>query len=286
MTETVDQQYLALCERILSTGRPREDRTKVGTISRFGERLDIDLRLGFPLLTTKRIFWKGVMKELLWFISGSVDAKVLSEQGVHIWDGNSSRAFLDSRGLKDYPEGILGPIYSWQWRRFGAEFPVSEGRGGVDQLANVIRQIKDNPTDRRLLVSAWNPVDLPKMALPPCHILYQFYVDDGELSCQMYQRSCDVGLGLPFNIASYALLTHMVAHVCGLKVGRLIMCLGDTHIYTTHVDAIRTQLSRTPRSLPQLRITKETDDIDSLGEKDIVLEGYDPLPAIAMEMAV
>lgn len=289
---TVDDDYLDLCRRVLETGKTREDRTKIGTISRFGERLDIDLKQGFPLLTTKRVFWKGVVRELIWFISGSVNSKELSSQGVHIWNGNSSREYLDSRGLTGYPEGFLGPVYGWQWRNFGAKMQGycfdsdSRERGGIDQLADVIGQIRANPTDRRLIVSAWNPPDLPKMALPPCHLLYQFYVDENELSCQMYQRSCDVGLGLPFNIASYALLTHLVAHVCGLKVGRLIMCFGDTHIYSTHIEAIRTQLTRVPRDLPQLTISRPTDNIDSIVEADIVLRDYDPLPGIMMPMAV
>jgi thymidylate synthase len=268
----VDEQYLALCRRVLFTGKQRGDRTGVGTISLFGERLDIDLAAGFPLLTTKRVFWKGVLRELLWFISGSTDSKILAAQGVHIWDGNSSREYLDAHGLESYPEGEIGPGYGWQWRSFG---------GSVDQLAAVIKNIREKPTDRRHIVTAWNPVDLPKMALPPCHILYQFYVDDETLSCQMYQRSCDVGLGLPFNIASYALLTHMVAHVCGLRVGRLILCLGDTHIYTNHLAAIREQVLREPKSLPTLSITKKTDNIDEITEADIELTGYAPHPPLA-----
>lgn len=297
MSETVDQQYSALCDRILDRGHAREDRTGVGTISRFGERLDLDLQVAFPLLSTKRVFWKGVVRELLWFISGSTDANELSTKGVHIWDGNSSREYLDSRGLHTYPPGTVGPCYGWQWRSFGASYPASsEGTvRGVDQLADVIEQIKKNPTDRRLIVSAWNPSDLPKMALPPCHILYQFYVDNGELSCQMYQRSVDVGLGLPFNIASYALLTHMVAHVCGLGVGRLIMCLGDTHIYQTHVDALREQMSRIVPPLedaktPRVTITKpasECSDLRDITEADIMLTGYAPLSdPVVMKMAV
>lgn len=288
--DSVDHDYLALCRRILTQGKIRSDRTTVGTISRFGERLDIDLKIGFPLLTTKPVFWKGVVRELLWFISGSTDSTILSKQKVHIWEGNTSREYLDSRGLTDYSVGEVGPSYGWQWRHFGATYNVDGSclHTGTDQLASVISQIRSNPTDRRLVVSAWNPVDLPKMALPPCHILYQFYVDDGELSCQVYQRSVDVGLGLPFNIASYALLTHMIAHVTGLKVGRLIMCLGDTHIYQNHKIAIEEQVSRDPRPLPRLQFTRLTEDIDSITEADIQLIGYTPHPQlkIPMPMAV
>lgn len=280
---TVDHDYLELCKRIFSNGKLREDRTGTGTYSVFGERLDIDLKQGFPLLTTKRLYWKAILRELLWFISGSPDSTILSAQGVRIWEGNTSREALDSRGLHDYPVGSIGPGYGWQWRRSGATFesPVAEG---VDQLQDVIKQIRQDPTSRRMIVTAWNPIDLPKMALPPCHIMYQFYVDDGELSCQMYQRSVDVGLGLPFNIASYALLTQIIAHITGLQVGRLIMCLGDTHIYTNHVEGIEEQLSRAPRPLPQLQFKREIKDIDSMTEDDIELLNYDPHPKLSAEM--
>lgn len=284
---TADAAYQNLCRKILQYGKKRGDRTGIGTISLFGEQLDVDLRQGFPLLTTKRVFWRGVVEELLWFISGSTDAKVLSAKGVHIWDGNTSRAALDARSLTSYPEGFVGPSYAWQWRSFGADMrDVADP--GIDQLAQVIEKIKKDPTDRRLIVTAWNPTDIPKMALPPCHIMYQFYVDEGELSCQMYQRSCDVGLGLPFNIASYALLTHLVAHVCGLRVGRLIMCLGDAHIYLNHVEAINEQLQRQPRKQPELTFKRETGDIDSITAADIELTGYTPHPVLShpMPMAV
>lgn len=280
---SVDHEYLDLCRRILGETRERPDRTGVGTLSRFGERLEIDLKAGFPLLTTKRVFWRGVVSELLWFLSGSTDTKILAAKGVHIWDGNTTREALDKRGLTHYPEGEAGKIYGYQWRRFGGSYGKYY-REGIDQVADVIKQIKEDPTSRRLIVTAWNPIDLPVMALPPCHIMYQFYVDNGELSCQMYQRSVDVGLGLPFNIASYALLTHMVAHVTGLRVGRLIMCLGDTHIYLNHREAIHEQLEREPRNLPTLNIKRVTDNIDSITEDDIELVGYDPHPRLTHEM--
>lgn len=278
MQQTVDDDYLDLCKRILRDGKRRSDRTGTGVISRFGERLDIDLRQGFPLLTTKRVFWKGVVEELLWFISGSMDSKILSAKGVHIWEGNTSREYLDSHGFNHYQEGYVGPSYGWQWRHFGG-----------DQLQEVIDKIQKNPTDRRLLVSAWNPYDIPKMALPPCHIMYQFYVEETttqlELSCQVYQRSCDVGLGLPFNIASYALLTHLIASICNMGVGRLIMCLGDTHIYSTHLDAIAEQLERKPKSLPILHINKKP-NIDSITSADIKLVGYEPHPPLIKQMVM
>lgn len=276
MASVVDEQYLALCQRILTEGKSRADRTGTGTLSRFGERLDIDLKKGFPLLTTKKVFWRGIVCELLWFISGSVDTKVLKDKNVHIWDGNSSREFLDAHGFTEYSEGFIGPTYGHQWRKLE----------GKDQLAEVIKTIRTNPTDRRMIVSAWNVEQLHLMALPPCHILYQFYVDDGELSCQIYQRSVDVGLGLPFNITSYALLTHLVAHVTGLKVGRLIMCFGDTHIYLDHVEAIKEQVTRTPRPLPVLEITKNTDNIDLICEDDIKLTGYSPHPVLNHKMTM
>lgn len=195
----------------------------------------------------------GVAQELLWFISGDTSAKTLQDQGIHIWDGNGSRAYLDSIGLEHREEGDLGPVYGFQWRHFGAEYSTMhadyQGKG-VDQLADLIHRIKTNPNDRRLVLSAWNPAALPDMALPPCHMFCQFYVADGELSCQMYQRSCDLGLGVPFNIASYALLTRLVAQVCGLQAGDFVHVLGDAHVYTNHVDPLKEQLKNVPRHLP------------------------------------
>lgn len=279
----VDKEYIALCERILENGEETPNRTGVNTISVFGERICVDLQKGgFPLLTTRKIFWKGIVRELLWFISGSIDSTVLSKQGVNIWKGNSSREFLDSRGLFEYPEGVIGPGYGWQWRNFGSQSsfntPRSERRGGVDQLRNVIKEIKANPSSRRLVVSAWNPVDLDKMALPPCHLLFQFHVKSAKyLSCQVYQRSCDVALGLPFNIASYALLTHIIASICDLEVDKLTLCLGDAHIYTPHVEALKEQILQTSTPQPpSLRFIRKLQDIDDVKEEDFVLENYNP----------
>ena len=209
-------QYLDLIKKIIETGTEKKDRTGVGTISTFGNTMRYDLEHTFPLLTTKKVFWKGVVEELLWFIRGSTDGKILSNNGVKIWDGNGSREFLDKLGFNSRREGDLGPVYGFQWRHFGAEYKTCDTNytgQGVDQLSEVIKQIKTNPDSRRLIVSAWNVKDLPLMALPPCHVLFHFYVSNGKLSCLLYQRSCDVGLGIPFNIASYALLTCLVAKV-------------------------------------------------------------------------
>lgn len=286
---TGEWQYLNLLSDILAHGEKREDRTGVGTIGLFGCTMRFDLSESFPLLTTKRVFWRGVVEELLWFIKGDTNGNHLSEKGVTIWNANGSKAFLESRGLGHRTEGDLGPIYGFQWRHFGAKYVdmnTDYTNQGVDQLAECIHKIKTNPTDRRILLSAWNPADLALMALPPCHMFCQFYVSNGRLSCLMYQRSCDMGLGVPFNIASYALLTRMVAQVCGLQPGEFIHMLGDTHVYVNHVDPIKEQLKRTPRTFPKLKINPNKTDIDSFTFDDFTLEGYDPYPTIKMEMAV
>lgn len=227
-------------------GKERIDRTNVGTLSIFGAQMRFDLRDNiFPLLTTKRVFWRGVVEELLWFVKGSTNAKELQAKNVHIWDANSSREFLDQCGFTDRKEGDLGPVYGFQWRHFGADYKTCdesyEGQG-IDQLNEVIKRIRTNPSDRRIIMSAWNVVDLPKMVLPPCHCFVQFYVADNELSCQLYQRSADMGLGVPFNIASYALLTYMIAHVTGLKPGDFIHTLGDAHVYKNHIEPLKEQV--------------------------------------------
>ncbi|XP_066919800.1 thymidylate synthase-like [Clytia hemisphaerica] len=282
-------QYLELIQKILATGRVKGDRTGTGTISLFGAQMRFSLRESFPLLTTKRVFWRGVAEELLWFVNGCTDATKLTDKGIHIWDANASREFLDGRGLQHYEEGDLGPVYGFQWRHFGAEYRgrYADYNGqGIDQLQQIIQTIKTNPDDRRMIMSAWNPVDLPKMALPPCHSFCQFYVSDGELSCQMYQRSCDMGLGVPFNIASYALLTVMVAHVCNLKPGDFIHCLGDAHVYSNHVEPLKIQLQRTPRPFPKLTIKRKVTNIEDFTMDDFQLDGYKPHPKIKMDMAV
>jgi len=220
-----EYQYLKLVEEIMEKGVSMSDRTGVGTISVFGTMMRFDLRNSFPLLTTKRVFWRGVVEELLWFMRGDTNGKHLSEKGIKIWDGNGSREFLDKRGLSHREEGDLGPVYGFQWRHFGAKYVdmhTDYTGQGVDQLAECIKKIKEDPSDRRIIMSAWNPADLHLMALPPCHMFCQFYVANGELSCLMYQRSCDIGLGVPFNIASYSLLTCMMAQVCGLKPGDFV----------------------------------------------------------------
>jgi len=284
-----EYQYLDAIRKIMEKGVAMDDRTGVGTISTFGEQMRFDLRKGFPLLTTKRVFWRGVLEELLWFVRGDTNGKHLSEKGIKIWDGNGSKEFLEKRGLGHREEGDLGPVYGFQWRHFGAKYVdmhTDYTGQGVDQLVECIDKIKNDPTDRRIIITAWNPADLQEMALPPCHMFCQFYVANGELSCLMYQRSCDMGLGVPFNIASYALLTYMVAQVCGLKPGDFVHTLGNAHIYKNHVEPLKTQLERTPRPFPILKVNPDVKDIDGFKAEDFELIGYSPHGKIAMEMAV
>ncbi|KAG7188393.1 hypothetical protein KM043_008044 [Ampulex compressa] len=288
--EHEEYQYLRLIEDIIKTGFKKSDRTGIGTYSKFGTQMRFDLRNEiFPLLTTKRVFWRGVVEELLWFIKGSTNAKELSDKGIHIWDANSSRTFLDSAGFNDREEGDLGPVYGFQWRHFGAEYNnmhTDYSGQGVDQLKDIIDKLKHAPDDRRIMMCAWNPVDVPKMALPPCHCLVQFYVNDGELSCQLYQRSADMGLGVPFNIASYSLLTYMIAHVTGLKPREFIHTMGDCHVYLNHVSALEEQIKRIPRPFPRLKITRNIEDIDSFTSSDLELIDYNPHAKICIPMAV
>jgi len=288
--EHEELQYLRLIRSILDEGAFRGDRTGTGTLSVFGRQMRFDLRRSFPLLTTKRVFWRGVAEELLWFVSGSTDARVLRAKEVHIWDGNGSRAFLDAAGLGHREEWDLGPVYGFQWRHFGAEYTDMHAHysgQGVDQLAEVVRLLRERPSDRRIILCAWNPSALRAMALPPCHLLAQFYVADGELSCQLYQRSCDMGLGVPFNIASYALLTRMLAHVAALQPGELVHTLGDAHVYSNHAAALEEQLLRSPRPFPRLEIRPGAPRaIDGWAMDDFAVVGYDPHPKLHMEMAV
>lgn len=263
------KQYLDLLQEIMEQGAVREDRTGVGTKSVFGRQMHFDLSQGFPLLTTKKLHLKSIIYELLWFIAGDTNVKYLQEHGVRIWN-----EWADENG-------DLGPVYGHQWRAF----PRPDG-GSVDQLQDVVDQLRHNPDSRRMIVCAWNPGEIDKMALPPCHCLFQFYVANGKLSCQLYQRSADMFLGVPFNIASYSLLTMMLAQVCGLEPGEFIHTTGDTHIYLNHFDQVREQLSREPRALPTMRLNPDVKSIYDFKYEDFTLEGYDPWPSIKAEVAV
>jgi dihydrofolate reductase/thymidylate synthase len=291
-TRHEEYQYLDLIRLVMNTGMKRDDRTGVGTIAIFGHQMKFSLRDGvLPLLTTKQTFFRGVAEELLWFISGKTNAKLLSEKGIKIWDGNSSKAFLTSRGLHHLDEGDIGAGYPLQWRHYGAKYVdmhTDYTGQGVDQLAECIHKIKHNPTDRRIVMTAWNPMDLNIMALPPCHMFCQFFVnvEKQELSCQMYQRSGDCGLGIPFNIASYALLTHLIAHVCQLKPGDFIHSLGDTHVYLNHIEPLKEQLKRSPFPFPTISLDPSIQSIDDFRYEHIKLHNYQCHPRIPMDMAV
>lgn len=283
-----EHQYLDLVRRILDRGVLREDRTGVGTRALFGQVTRWSLEDGrMPLLTTKRMYWKGVVEELLWIMRGSTDARELAVRGVHVWDANARDAFR--RGQVRL-EGDLGPVYGFQWRHFGAEYVSCEtayGDDGVDQLREVVNRLREDPTSRRHVLCAWNPEDLPRMALPPCHVLVQFMVGpDRSLTSILYQRSGDVGLGVPWNIASYALLTHMVAHVTGLRAHEFVHVIGDAHVYTTHEAALREQVQREPLPFPRVRIDPDVTDIDDFRPEHIALEEYTSHSRVAMPMAV
>lgn len=267
--KNVLQQYLELLNTILTTGSSKPDRTGTGTLSVFGYQMRFDLQKGFPLLTTKKLHLRSIIYELLWFLRGETNIKYLKENNVSIWD-----EWADE-------QGDLGPVYGYQWRNWQSV----DGRH-IDQIANVIKQIKTNPGSRRMLVSAWNAGDIDKMRLPPCHLLFQFYVINNTLSCLMYQRSADVFLGVPFNIASYALLTMMVAQVCNLEPGEFVHTLGDTHLYNNHIEQAKIQLSRELRPLPVMLINKDVKDIFSFQYSDFRLEGYNPHPHIKAKVAV
>jgi thymidylate synthase len=263
------RQYLDLLRYLLEHGIPKQDRTGVGTLSHFGWQMRFDLSQGFPLVTTKRVHFKSVVYELLWFLRGDTNVRYLQAHGVTIWD-----EWADERGE-------LGPIYGAQWR----SWPAPDGRK-IDQLAYVIEEIRRNPDSRRLVVSAWNVADLDRMRLPPCHCLFQFYVAEGKLSCQLYQRSADAFLGVPFNIASYALLTLMVSHVTGLQPGEFIHTLGDVHLYRNHIEQAKLQMTRQPYPLPRVRLNPKSDDLFSFRYEDIVLENYQCHPPIPAPVAV
>ncbi len=330
-TNTEELNYLELLGKVIEHGVERDNRTGIATRSIFGTQQRYDLRKGrIPLLTTRKIFWRGIVEELLWMLRGSTDSKELHAKGVKIWDANGSRSFLDQNGFQDRREGDLGPVYGFQWRHFGAPYhnlplsnkndddgsdatraanaadssdlpntaerkldnddddPVRARSTEVDQIRWLIQRIKTHPTCRRLLLTAWNPSDISKMALPPCHVMAQFWVNTKtqELSCHFYMRSNDLALGLPFNIASYALLTRLMAHLTGLKPGELVHSTGDAHIYVTHIDALREQVTRAPRSFPVLTITgaDQVENIEDFCFEHFQLTHYDPHPPIAMHM--
>jgi thymidylate synthase len=263
------RQYHALMERILADGVAKPDRTGTGTLSVFGHQMRFDLAEGFPLITTKKLHVKSIIHELLWFLAGDTNVGYLNQHGVTIWN-----EWADENG-------DLGPVYGHQWR----SWPAADG-SAIDQIAEVVKAIRRNPDSRRLIVTAWNPADVDKMALPPCHCLFQFYVAKGRLSCQLYQRSADVFLGVPFNIASYALLTMMMAQVTGLAAGEFIHTLGDAHLYLNHLEQARLQLGRPPRALPRMRLSPAVTDIFAFHYEDFALEGYDPHPHIRAQVAV
>jgi len=261
--------YLDLMRHVLEHGHRKSDRTGTGTLSTFGWQMRFDLSAGFPLLTTKKIHFKSVAYELLWFLKGETNVRWLQEHGVSIWDEWADES------------GELGPVYGSQWR----SWPAPDG-SAIDQIAQVVESIRIRPDSRRHIVTAWNPADIEKMKLPPCHVLFQFYVADGRLSCQMYQRSADIFLGVPFNIASYALLTMVVSQVCGLEPGEFVHTLGDAHLYLNHLDQAKEQLARAPRPLPRIRLNPGVKDIFGFRYEDLALEGYDPHPAIKAPIAV
>ena len=263
------RQYLDLMQRVLAEGVAKHDRTGTGTLSVFGHQMRFDLAQGFPLLTTKKLHVKSIIYELLWFLAGDTNIKYLNDHGVHIWD-----EWADARG-------DLGPVYGQQWR----SWPARDG-GTIDQIANLVLTIRRNPDSRRLIITAWNPADVDRMALPPCHCLFQFYVANGTLSCQLYQRSADIFLGVPFNMASYALLTMMLAQVTGHQPGEFIHTLGDAHLYLNHLEQARLQLSRSPRPLPTMRLNPQVRDLDAFRYEDFALEHYEPYPHIKAAVAV
>ena len=285
ITTKNEQAYLDLLQYVLANGTEKGDRTGTGTLSHFGAQLRFDLASGFPLLTTKKVHFKSIAYELLWFLSGSTHVDYLQMNGVRIWNewATAAQTARFSRS-----EGDLGPIYGHQWRNYGASKRAdgSYNHDGIDQIANVIHQIKTNPNSRRLIVSGWNPSEAEQVALPPCHTMFQFFVADNKLSCQLYQRSADLFLGVPFNIASYALLTHMVAQVCDLEVGEFIWTGGDCHIYQNHREQVELQLTRTPLVLPTLTLNPNVKDIFAFEYGDISIEGYESHPAIKAIVAV
>lgn len=285
--EHPEYNYLQLLEKVYFTGEKRMTRN-AETYSIFGANVEFDIeKYGFPLLTTKKMFTKGIIKELLWFIKGHTNANELIKDGVNIWTGNTTREFLDSISLSHYPEGCAGPIYGYQWRHFNAPYDSTmmiHKENGIDQLMNIIHEIKKSPTSRRLVMSGWNPAQMPEMCLPPCHVLYQFYVDNGKLSCQMYQRSADLFLGLPFNIASTTLLTYIIASMTNYDVGRVRICIGDAHIYSDHVPNILEQITRKPLDFPKLIVKNKRESLEDWLYEDFSIEDYISHEALKSKM--
>ncbi len=279
------RQYLDLLQTVLDTGTQKSDRTGTGTKSVFGYQMRFDLSKWFPLLTTKKLHTKSILYELLWFLSGSTDVRWLQERGVTIWDEWATKEQCARFGRL---EGDLGPVYGHQWRNFGATRKPdgTYEKDGVDQISRLIEMIKKTPDSRRLIVSGWNPKEADQVALPPCHTLFQFYVADGKLSCQLYQRSADIFLGVPFNIASYAFLIHMIAQVCGLQAGHFVHTLGDAHLYSNHLEQAQLQLTREPRPLPMLKLNPARTSIFDFQFEDFEIVGYDPHPGIKAPIAV
>ncbi|SBT32355.1 bifunctional dihydrofolate reductase-thymidylate synthase, putative (DHFR-TS) [Plasmodium ovale wallikeri] len=283
-----EYQYLNIIYDVMMNGNKQDDRTGVGVLSKFGYMMKYNLAEYFPLLTTKKLFVRGIIEELLWFIRGETNGNILLNKNVRIWEANGTREFLDNRKLFDREVNDLGPIYGFQWRHFGAEYTNmydNYENKGIDQLKNIINLIKNEPTSRRIILCAWNVKDLDKMALPPCHILCQFYIFDGKLSCIMYQRSCDLGLGVPFNIASYSIFTYMLAQVCNLQPAEFIHVLGNAHIYNNHIDSLKIQLNRIPYPFPTLKLNPEIKNIEDFTISDFTIENYVHHDKIAMDMA-
>lgn len=287
-----EYQYLDLIKKVMNQGTLRKTRNS-NTISLFCEKMEFDISQSFPLITTKRVFFKGIVKELLWFINAKTNSNELEKDNVNIWKGNSSREYLDTIGLNENEQGDCGPIYGFQWRHFNAEYkgPYCDYTNkGVDQLVNIINLIKNDPTSRRMFMSGWNPCQLDKMALPPCHVSYQFYIrkiDNKQyLDCMMYQRSGDLFLGVPFNIASTSLLVYILANICDINPGKINIIIGDAHIYENHIEQIKTQLERIPRDFPKLSINKKCNKIEDVTYQDIILENYTPHESIKAEMIV
>lgn len=283
-----EQQYLDLIKNIIENGTKKVGRNNAVTYNIFGHTSRYSLRNNtLPILTTKKVFTRGIIEELIWFLRGSTNANELKEKNVHIWDGHTSKEHYEACGLNDYEEGQCGPIYGWQWRRFGAEYPSTEG--GVDQISNVVEQLKNNPNSRRHVVCSWNAKDLPMMVLPVCHAMFQFYIDEEGLSCQMYQRSGDVGLGVPFNITSYSILTHVIAKLIGVPAKEFIHVIGDAHIYEPHIEALKEQIKREPFDFPTLDIIKDIksiEDVEKMIASDFKINNYKSHEKIKMKMVV